>query len=156
MEGWSWNVWNDIHFRKDHSGRHDFENIGFNKFTNLRCSLFALLHHFRLVTRVGQWALVFQTSLPKGSHALKIRSYGVRHGLRVLKRWQWCWWHRYVLNIPKHLVTLWWRLISDMGGRIIILATFSLCWWVFQCNKSVTIIFNLSPTHLVSNIRCNP
>ena len=30
---------------------------------------------------------------------------------------------------------------------------FSLCWWYSQCIKSVTNISNLSPTHLVSNIR---
>ena len=30
---------------------------------------------------------------------------------------------------------------------------FSLCWWFSQCIKSVTNISNLSPTHLVSDIR---
>ena len=30
---------------------------------------------------------------------------------------------------------------------------FSLCWWFSQCIKSVTNISNLSPTHLVYNIR---
>ena len=30
---------------------------------------------------------------------------------------------------------------------------FSLCWWFSQCIKSGTNISNLSPTHLVSNIR---
>ena len=46
------------------------------------------------------------------------------------------------------LVTLrWWR-IWDVGGRIIILATF----FRHQHSESVTNISNLSPTHLVSNI----
>ena len=42
------------------------------------------------------------------------------------------------------LVTLWWRLISDVGGWIIMLATF---YGVFsQCIKSVTTILNRSST----------
>ena len=57
------------------------------------------------------------------------------------------------------LVTLWWWLISDVGGcyaESLCWRRFSLCnicWWFFQCIKSVTNISNLSPTHLVSNIR---
>ena len=61
------------------------------------------------------------------------------------------------------LVTLWWWLISDVGGRIIMLATFfvmsmifSMYWIGHQHPKSVTNmmmignISSLSPTHLVS------
>ena len=44
------------------------------------------------------------------------------------------------------LVALWWWLISDVGGGIIMLATFSLCWWFSQCIKSVTNILNRSST----------
>jgi len=33
----------------------------------------------------------------------------------------------------------------------VMLAT--LCWWLFQCEKSVTNISNLSPTEIISNIR---
>ena len=44
------------------------------------------------------------------------------------------------------LVILRWWLIWDVGGRIIMLATFSLCWWFSQCIKSVTNILNRSPT----------
>ena len=50
------------------------------------------------------------------------------------------------------LVTLWWLLIWDLGGIIIMLATFPLFWWFSHCIKS-------SPTsqtchqHLVSTIR---
>ena len=40
------------------------------------------------------------------------------------------------------LVTLWWWLISDVGGRIIMLATFPLCWWF---SRSITSILNRSP-----------
>ena len=56
--------------------------------------------------------------------------------------WQWCWWHRYVDDLYQMLVaeSLCWQL-------------FSLCWWFSQCIKLVTNISNLSPTHLVSNIR---
>ena len=48
-------------------------------------------------------------------------------------------------------VTLWWWLIWDVGVRIIMLVTFFVM--LVQCIKSVTNILNLSPTHLVSNIR---
>ena len=56
------------------------------------------------------------------------------------------------------LVTLWWWLIWDVGGRIIMLATFFvmlmiLYWICYQHPKSITNISNLSPTHLVYNIR---
>ena len=51
------------------------------------------------------------------------------------------------------LVTLWWRPIWDVGAKIIMLTTFLLCWWFFQCIKSVANISNLSLTHLFSNIR---
>ena len=58
------------------------------------------------------------------------------------------------------LVTLWWWLIWDVGGRIIMLATFFVvfnrsltCWIGHQHPESITNISNLSPTHLVSNIR---
>ena len=76
------------------------------------------------------------------------------YGLRTLcSGWQWCRWYRM-------LVTLRWWLISDVGGRIIMLATFfvmlvaeslcwrlfSLCWWFSQCILSVTDILNGSPT----------
>ena len=45
------------------------------------------------------------------------------------------------------LVTLWWWLIRDVGGRIIMLATFFLlCWRFSQCIKSVTNVLNRSPT----------
>ena len=50
-----------------------------------------------------------------------------------------------VVDIVK-LVTLWWWLISDVGARIIKLATCSLCWWFSQCTKSVTNILTRSPT----------
>ena len=58
------------------------------------------------------------------------------------------------------LVTLWWWLIWDDGGRIIMLVTFFVVLVIFsmyqighQHPASVTNISNLSPTHLVSNIR---
>ena len=56
-------------------------------------------------------------------------------------RWQWCWW-LYDCDWFQTLVaeSLCWRL-------------FSLFWWFSQCIKSVTNISNLSPTHLVLNIR---
>ena len=62
-------------------------------------------------------------------------------GLIGVYRWQWCWW-LYDGDWFEMLVaeSLCWRL-------------FSLCWWFSQCIKSVTNISNLSPTHLVSNIR---
>ena len=66
--------------------------------------------------------------------------------------WQWCWWHRYVGDIVM-LMTLWWWLISDVGGRIIMLATFfvmSVTFFVMsvfsQRIKSVTNILNRSLT----------
>ena len=58
------------------------------------------------------------------------------------------------------LVTLWWWLISDVGGRFIMLATFFVILVIFPMYKighqhpeSVTKISNLSPTHSVSKIR---
>ena len=58
------------------------------------------------------------------------------------------------------LVTLWWWLISNVDGNIIMLTTFfvmlvvfSMYWIGPQHPESVTNISNLSPTHLVSNIR---
>ena len=60
---------------------------------------------------------------------------------------------RPTLVVTVMLVTSWWWLTSDVGGRIIMLATLSLCWWFSQCIKSVTNIQKLSPTHLVCNIR---
>ena len=62
--------------------------------------------------------------------------------------WQWCWCHRYVGDFM--MVTdlrCWWQ--NHYVGDFF----FLLCWWFFQCIKSVTNILNLSPTHLVSNIR---
>ena len=51
------------------------------------------------------------------------------------------------------LVTLWWWLIWDVGGGIIMLEIFFVMLVFFRCIKSVTNISDLSPTHLVSNIR---
>ena len=48
-------------------------------------------------------------------------------------RWQWCWWHCYVGDFMVVTVLRCWRL-------------FSLCWWFFQCIKSVTNILNRSLT----------
>ena len=52
------------------------------------------------------------------------------------------------------LVTLWWWLILDVGGRIIMLATFFVIFVIFsmylighQNPESVTNVTNLSPTH---------
>ena len=50
----------------------------------------------------------------------------------------------------------WWPIL-DVGGRIIMLASFSLCWWFFQCIKSVTYIVNRSPTSLTCHQHiCSP
>jgi len=48
-------------------------------------------------------------------------------------------------SVTVMLVTLWWWLISDVGGRIIMLATFFVMLVIFQCIKSVTNILNRSP-----------
>ena len=61
--------------------------------------------------------------------------------------WQLLWWHRYVSDFMIVIdLRCWWQnhYVGDF---------FSLCWWSSQCIKSVTNISNLSPTHLVSNIR---
>ena len=51
----------------------------------------------------------------------------------------------------------WWFYESDWFQMLVeeslCWRIFSLCCWFFQCIKSVTNIWNLSPTHLVSNIR---
>ena len=51
----------------------------------------------------------------------------------------------------------WWLYDSDrfeiLVAELLCWRLFSLCWWFFQCIKSVTNIFNWSPTHLVSKIR---
>ena len=58
------------------------------------------------------------------------------------------------------LLSLWWWPISDVGDRIIMLATFFVMLVIFSMYKighqhfeSVTNILNWSPTHLVSKIR---
>ena len=58
------------------------------------------------------------------------------------------------------LMTLWWWLIWDIGSRIVMLATFFIMLVIFsmylighQHPEPITDILNLSPTHLVSNIR---
>ena len=55
------------------------------------------------------------------------------------------------------LLTLWWWMISDVSGRIIMLAIFFVMLMIFsivhQHPESVNNISNLSPTHSVSNIR---
>ena len=65
------------------------------------------------------------------------------HRLKVIHRWQLCWW-----------------LIGDVDDRIIMLATFFVMLVIFsmyqirhQHSESITNIWNLSPTHLVSKIR---
>jgi len=65
--------------------------------------------------------------------------------------WQWCWWQRKVGDFL--MVTdlrCWWQnhYVDDF-----FLNVGPHCWWLFQCIKSVTNISNLSPTHLISNIR---
>ena len=86
------------------------------------------------------------------THSSKRNFYGTSHRFwtssvtsfqlsSLVSRWQWCWWHRYDGDRFEMLVAeLCWRLLT-------------LCWWCYQCTKLVTNISNLSPTHLVSNIR---
>jgi len=82
-------------------------------------------------------------------------------------RWQWCWWHPYVGDFmmvtnfrcwwQNHYVSDFFRYVSDFLN---VLNWSPSSWIGHQYPESVTNIWNLSPTHLVSNIRhqhrCNP
>ena len=57
-----------------------------------------------------------------------------------------------IQKVTMILVTLWWKLISDVGGTIIMLATYFVMLVIFSMHELIINISNLSPTHLVSNI----
>ena len=73
--------------------------------------------------------------------AVSFRKWMIKINTRKLKRCPYHYFIRIVLTIVQDdsdvgdivmLVTLWWWLISDVGGRIIMLAIFSLYWWFSQ------------------------
>ena len=69
------------------------------------------------------------------------------------RRWQWCWWHRYVGDFM--MVTelrCWWQN-HYVGDFFCYVDNFSMYYIGHQHPESVTNISKLSSTHLVSKIR---
>ena len=112
--------------------------------------------HLEMVTNISKFSPLQTVSNFRHQHR-----YGSDES-HLLIGWQWCRWHRYVDDFMMMMMMMihhWWP-IWGVGGRIIMLATFSNVLNRSPTSIPTSYISNLSPTQFVSSIhhqhQCKP